>query len=264
MNKRKQKYTANITMGSALKEEAITILQQTHVGNSNERIKQQVMEEGLLSKATIASRKNAWGLIEGRYLKNPNCPTKLVAKIVASQKGASIVDWVLFYHCCLADTFIYDVTVGLTYHRFISGATRIDKPDVIGFLEERKGEHPEIEKFSQLTKDKIARNYLTLLRDFGLLEGKVIKYFKTVFVPIEFFVYVVYFLSEQGISTKAILSSDDFKLFFLSEEDVLRLMTEASRTPYLDFTSAGDIYNLRLTRENLADYVNELTFKSTP
>jgi len=259
MNKRIPKYTANITMGAALKEEARTILQQVHVGNSNERIKQQVMEETLLSKATIASRKNAWGLIEGRYLKNPHCPTKLVAKIVTSQRGASIVDLVLFYHCCLADILIYDVTVGLTYHRFISGAARIDKPDIISFLEERKGEHPEIEKFSQLTKDKIARNYLTLLRDFGLLEGKVIKYFKTVFVPIEFFVYVVYFLREQGIPTKAILSSDDFKLFFLSEEDVLRLMTEASRTPYLDFTSAGDIYNLRLARENLADYVNELT-----
>ncbi|MBC8458569.1 MAG: DUF1819 family protein [Deltaproteobacteria bacterium] len=259
MDKRNQKYTANITMGAALKEEAKTVLQHVHFGNSNKRIKQLVIEENLLDKATIASRKNAWGLIEGRYLKNSNCPTNLIAQIVASQKGESIVDWMLFYHCCLADTLIYDVTVGLTYHRFISGATRIDKPDVISFLEERKKEHPEIEKFSQLTKDKIARNYLTLLRDFGLLEGKVIKYFKTVFVPIEFFVYVVYFLIEQGMATKAILSSDDFNLFFLSEEDVLRLMNEASRTPYLDFTSAGDIYNLQLTRESLTDYVNELT-----
>jgi len=147
MDKRTQKYTANITMGAALKEEAKTVLQHVHIGNSNVRIKQLVMEENLLDKATIASRENVWRLIEGRYLKNPNCPAKLVAQIVASQKGASIVDWVLFYHCCLADTLIYDVTVGLTYHRFISGATRIDKPDIITFLEENKRDNPEMDLF---------------------------------------------------------------------------------------------------------------------
>ena len=56
MDKRTQKYTANITMGSALKEEARTILQQVHVGNSNERIKQQVSEEDVLRLMTEASR----------------------------------------------------------------------------------------------------------------------------------------------------------------------------------------------------------------
>ncbi len=257
MDKRNQKYTANITMGSALKEEAKTVLQHVHAGNSNKpvrgeasfHIKQLVIEENLLDKATIASRKNAWGLIEGRYLKNPNCPTNLVAQIVASQKGESIVDWMLFYHCCLADTLIYDVTVGLTYHRFISGATRIDKPDVISFLEERKKEHPEIEKFSQLTKDKIARNYLTLLRDFGLLEGKVIKYFKTVFVPIEFFVYVVYFLIEQGMATKAILSSDE--------------IIEGVKQKRADFVKIGDRFHskLELTSENIEKVIEERMLK---
>lgn len=259
MDKRNQKYTTNITMGSAIKKEAKTVLRYIYDGSSNKHIKHLVMEENLLDKATVASRKNVWGLIERRYLKSHNCPTELVAQIVSSQKTESIVDLLLFYHLSLSDALVYDVTVGFTYHRYVSGATRIDKSDVIGFLEERKRKHPEIEEFSKLTKDKIARNYLTLLRDFGLLEGKAIKYFKTVFVPIELFLYVVYFLHERNMPTKAILSSDDFKLFFLSQEDVLRLIKEGARTEYLDFTSAGDIYNLRLIKESLADYVNELT-----
>lgn len=69
----------------------------------------------------------------------------------------------------------------------------------------------------------MASNYLTIARDFGLLEGAQRKIFTRLYVPLPSFVYVLYRLKDKGRSNKAIVTSDDFKLFLMDQRDVYLL-----------------------------------------
>ena len=83
-----------------------------------------------------------------------------------------------------------------------------------------------IGEWSPQTTDKVASNYLTIARDFGLLEGTQRKVFTRLYVPLPTFVYVLYRLRDEGRPTKSIVTSDDFKLFLMDQRDVYLLLDD--------------------------------------
>ena len=75
------------------------------------------------------------------------------------------------------------------------------------------------------------------------------------------FVYILYRLKEQGLNTKAIVTSPDFKLFLLEQRDTFLLLEEATRAGYITFQQAGDIYSLVFHYQSLSEVIDELISK---
>ena len=70
---------------------------------------------------------------------------------------------------------------------------------------------------------------------------------------------MLYRLRDEGRPTKAIVTSDDFKLFLMDQRDIYLLLDEATRAGYVTFQRAGDVYDLTFHYHNLTEVANELT-----
>jgi hypothetical protein len=219
-----------------------------------------VIEENLLLKRTASTRQRIWRVLFTRYFsgRDPK-ELALLARVVTSFLPERVRHLILFYELAKARPLIYDLTVDCLYGLYTKGRSTVGKSDILAWLEEaEEAGHEEIAGWSPQTRNKVASNYLTIARDFGLLEGSQHKSFARIFVPLPTFVYVLYRLKDQGLGARAIVESPDFRLFLLDERDVFLLLGEATRAGYVTFQQAGDIYTLTFKYDDTFEVVDEL------
>jgi hypothetical protein len=257
---RTERYSSSVSGKASLLAETMKIMQELAAEVPIEVVKEYVFDHNLLLKRTLATRKAAWEVIYTRYISERD-PQELrfVARITASSLPERDRHLILFYELAKKLPLIYDLTADCLYDLYDGGRSSVSKADVLAWLDRVQVDgHDEIGQWSPQTRDKVASNYLTVARDFGLLEGTQRKAFARLYVPLPTFVYVLYRLKDEGQTTKAIISSDDFKLFLMDQRDVYMLLDEATRAGYVSFQRAGDVYDLAFHYGSLTEVVDEL------
>ena len=68
--------------------------------------------------------------------------------------------------------------------------------------------------WSDTVCNRVARNVLTTLRDFHVLEGKVKKNIAPVYLPIEAFAYIAYLLNRESPGGDKVLHHPDWSRFY--------------------------------------------------
>ena len=182
-----------------------------------------------------------------------------LARIVSQCPNPTAADLVLFYEYCQVDALLYDLTAHCTYDLYQSARTAIDKTDVDTWLRQQEETHPEIAGWSVTTHSRVIRSYLATIRDFGLVTGIKQKEFHKLYVPREAFVYALYHQKDRGILGKALIYSPDWRLFLLTESEVLFLLEDAARGGFIRFRRAGDIVDLQFTHSDLGEVVDAIT-----
>lgn len=251
-------YSSALSGKAALLEETLAALRQINQGHTPEAVKAMVVEEDLLGKTSRATRESVWNEIQARYLVDEG-HARLLARMVVQAPDRQTERLVLFYEMCRAMPILHDTTIHCVYPRYASGYSAIDKTDIQRYFDTIAPEHPELEEWSPQTRYKVVSNILTALRDFGLLEGVQRKQFTRLFVPLPAFVYVFYRLAQDGLTAaKDVLDTDEWRLFFLEQPDVLSLLEEASAAGHCTFKQRGDIYSLELHYPSLEACVDAL------
>jgi len=253
------RYSSSISGKGALLDETLTVLSQLDRGHSLDQVRAMVMDHDLLGKMTMNTRQSVWENIHARYLTNGD-HAHILACMVVHAPDRQTERLVLFYELCRSSPILRDTTIYCLYPRYTAGYSSIDKSDVQGYFDDIAAEHPELTAWSPQTRDKVASNILTILRDFGLLERSQRKQFSRLYVPLPAFVYVLYRLAEDGLTTpQELLDLEDWRLFFLEPADVVTLLDEAAATGHCTFKHRGDIYSLDLHYPSLEVCVEALT-----
>ena len=73
--------------------------------------------------------------------------------------------------------------------------------------------HPEVDNWSHSTREKLSRNVLTSLRDFGLLQGTVSKQIVEPIVPAVVVRHLIYLLQAEGTPPEQIAHHPDWQLW---------------------------------------------------
>jgi len=243
----------------ALIDETLAVLQQIDRGHGLDEVRAMVMDHDLLGKTTMSTRQSVWKHIRTRYLTNRTL-TRVLARMVVHAPDRQTERLVLFYELSRSLPVVRDATIRYVYPRYAAGYSSIDKADIQSYFDDIAAEHPELTTWSPQTRGKVVSNILTILRDFGLLEGSQRKQFSRLYVPLPAFVYVLYRLAEDGLTTpQDILNVEDWRLFFLESADVVALLDEATITGHCTFKHRGDIYSLDLHYPSLEACVEALT-----
>ena len=217
------------------------------------------MDHDLLAKTTMSTRQSVWKHIHTRYLTDGD-HARVLARMVVHAPDHQTERLVLFYELCRSSSILRDTTIYCVYPRYAAGYSSIDKTDIQGYFDDIAVAHPELTAWSPQTRDKVVSNILTILRDFGLLEGSQRKQFSRLYVPLPAFVYVLYRLAEDGLTTpQEILDVEDWRLFFLEPADVVTLLDETTAAGHCTFKHRGDIYSLDLHYPSLEACVEALT-----
>ncbi len=225
-----------------------------------EEIRRTVLEENILDRETWHNRETVWKHIHRRYISGRDTQhVATLARMVDQCTLPAAASLVLFYEYCQVDALLYDLTADCTHSLYQSARTAIDVVEINEWLSQRETAHPEISGWSAITRNRVMKSYLATIRDFGLVTGTKRKEFQKLFVPREAFVYALYHQLDRGIQGKELIFSTDWRLFLLSEREVIFHLEEAARGGFVQFRYAGDIYDLRSIYRDLSEVVDVLT-----
>jgi hypothetical protein len=254
-------YSSALSGKGSLLEETLIVLRQIDQGHSMEQIRAMVIEQDLLGKTMQGTREAVWKNIHARYLSDRDHAHTL-ARMVVHAPDRQTEKLVLFYEFCLSSPLLYDVTVECIYSRYAAGYSGIDKAIIQQYFDEIAAIHPELTDWSPQTREKVVSNILTVLRDFGLLQGTQRKKFSRLYVPLAAFVYVLYCLAVDGATVpNQVLEARDWRLFFLEQADVIVLLDEATTAGHCTFKHQGDVHTLELHYPSLEACVEALATK---
>lgn len=252
-----RQYNSTFAGKGAMLTDAKKVLREIDAGQAPNQVRDAVIEDDLLDRRTRHSRRTVWQEIFRRYISERDVEhVATLARFVAHCPNPTAADLVLFYEYCQVDALLYDLTACCTYELYQNARTAIDKVDVNEWLSQQEAEHPEIAGWSPRTRGRLTNGYLSTVRDFGLVTGTKQKEFHKLYVPREAFVYALYHQKDRGIQGKALIQATDWRLFLLSEREVIFLLEDAANGGFVHFRRAGDIYDLRFVYNNLHEVVH--------
>ena len=255
-----RRYNSTLAGKGAYLPETKKVLQQIDAGKSPEQVREAVVEGDLLDLRTLHSRETYWKEIFRRYIseRDPEHVDAL-ARTVARCGNSTAVDLVLFYEYCQADDLLHDLTACCTYELYQNARTALNKMDVNQWLSQQDATHPEIVDWAPSTRNRLVGSYLATIRDFGLVTGRNKKEFYKFYVPREAFVYALYHQKDRGLHGKQLIESTDWRLFLMSEQEVIFMLEDAANGGLVHFRRAGDIYDLRFVYDDLSEAVDVIT-----
>jgi hypothetical protein len=252
-------YSSVLSGKGALLEETLAVLHQIDHGHSTDQVRAMVVEQNLLGKTALSTRESVWDHIHARYL-NDEGHARTLARMIVHAPDRQTERLVLLYEFCRSIPLLHDVTIDCVYPRYAAGYAGIDKTVIQRYFDDIAATHPELTAWSPQTREKVVSNVLTILRDFGLLQGTQRKEFSRLYVPLSAFVYVLYRLAGDGITApRQVLEARDWRLFLLERADVVVLLDEATAAGHCTFKHQGDIHTLDLQYPSLEACVEALT-----
>jgi hypothetical protein len=254
-------YNSSLTSKGSLIEETLNVFRLVVDSYTKNEIKHKIIHEGFAGGDTYGTRESIWSDIHARFLSNnPRLP--LVAQYILTLYDKNAQKFILFYELCQSSPVLNDVTLYCVYPRYMAGFSKIDSEIILQYFAEISEGHPEIEAWSDSTRKKLARNLLTILRDFGLLRGKNQKEFHRLYIPMSVFSYILYRCVDQNItSPQEIINAEEWKLFFLDEDLVLQLLDEASKNGVCNFKRQGDLLTIDFMYASWEEFVEEYITK---
>jgi hypothetical protein len=253
-------YSSRNSSKGAMLTEAKILFSYLAKGNSLDSARRGVFQDNIFGKKTYQTRKKCWIVLHSRYFPKSEGLEQIhpIIALFRSKASEKIKEGVLCYHFATSDLFSYEATTELIYDLYRQGLFNIAPRNIHEFLDLKKKVHPEISKWSPQTRLSLVSHYLSAMRDFGILEGKNQKKIHRPTVEEDLFLYIVTYLRDCGKSPRAILVSNDFKLFLLSQQEVELKLLEAQRSGRIKFQKAGHIVSLELPWRSILEYIESI------
>ncbi|MCC6629581.1 MAG: DUF1819 family protein [Chloroflexi bacterium] len=134
----------------------------------------------------------------------------------ASEGDLTALRAALLLHVPRQDRLLYDLVQMVILPRWQEGVREIGRADVQRFLDARAASHPEVSQWRHETREKLAGNLLTILRDYGLLAGGRNDRVKTIVepvVPVQVARHLVKLLDAEGLALAEMPHHPDWRLW---------------------------------------------------
>lgn len=173
-----------------------------------------LLVEGLLPQRSRSSRVSIVSRITLR-LTSWNPPAWVLDDLAsfADQPSALSLQAALLMHVCRQDALLYAIVQAVVYPKWSHAHTGIGRTDIQRFLDAQIPHHPEIEGWTRQTRDRLSSMSLSILRDYGLLQGTAHKKIVEPIVPDEVVGHVVRLLQAEGVPDADIPTHPDWHLW---------------------------------------------------
>ncbi|MFH2144396.1 MAG: BrxA family protein [Bacteroidota bacterium] len=165
MNKNNSKYSASFTAGALLLRETDALLEVLFNENSKILIESEIKNNQLIQINSESSRKRVIVEIVKRF-------NAIDKKIWTQFRGFPDNEKkiTLFYACLKTYPLIFDFHFDVTLLKWKASANKIDKFLYRMKLDEIGMNDPEVDQWTEQTKDKTISVYMRILRDIGMLQ----------------------------------------------------------------------------------------------
>jgi hypothetical protein len=240
-------YSARNSSKGALIEEAARIFAALETGASIAEVRDLVLHGTLLSQRSSQNRKQIWKSVSQRYLVQDE-PWLIREAELQSQQGPHNSEFVslLYLLYALRDRLTFDFVTSVLWSKIANSKQVVSRNDVLDLLAAATPSQPQIERWSESTRVKLAGSVLTALRDFGLLEGKQKKVLIQPTLPTSTAQTLLRILMREGCRGRQVLENPTWRLFLLKEADVAQLLARLAQDGVIRFEKAGTTVVLEL------------------
>jgi hypothetical protein len=251
-------YASKIIKAGALLADTKALLAHWDVDRPPQENLRIIQHDNLFGKASRSRVRDILAIFRQRYLSEQSVAAALV--VLANNKVPSAtLDRILYFHAAQSDRLLHDVVIEVVGSLYLRGRTEIRVEDVQSALRNWVGEGKTTARWSDETTVRVAQGLLATLRDFGILQGANNKRLAPPYLPISAFAYVAFYLRGTQASGERLIQSEEWKLFFLSTNDVERLFMEAHQRGLLEYYAAGPVIRITFPSESLEDYARVIS-----
>lgn len=250
-------YTSRLIKASALLADTKALLAHWNLSQDIKTNLQQAKTENVFGKASRARVVEILKIFHQRYFDDPAIGHALVT-LVQGGAPAAWIDPLLYYYSVQNDHTLRAIVLEVVYLRQTGGYSDISTELVKRNLRDWVAEGKTSAAWGDETVERIARNALAALRDFGILSGKAIKSITPIYLPVEAFAFLAFDLQRRTTSGEQILQHEDWKLFFLPVEGVERFFLEAHQERLLAYYAAGSVIRLEFSEQTLVEVADAL------
>ncbi|HSH83341.1 MAG TPA: BrxA family protein [Herpetosiphonaceae bacterium] len=201
------------------------LLAYAHLRNMSET--RRALVDGELPQRSRATRETIVKVIQKRLVRW-NTPPWVFDELTsfAQSPEPAALKVALLLHAARQDRVLYDLVQQVIVPWWRAGETQIIRADVQRFLDRAAADHPEVESWSWETREKLAGNLLTILRDYGLLSGAARKQIVEPIVPLPVAYHLARLLVEEGVPYAELARHPDWRLWLWDEERVSTALAE--------------------------------------
>jgi hypothetical protein len=250
-------YTSKIIKAGALLGDTKTLLSNWASDDSVQENVERLLRENVFGKASRSRVEDILAIFKQRYLADESVTRSLVT-LAKGRTSTSVLDRILYFFSARADRLMYDVVLELLVPLSQEGVFDVGVPEVQRTLAKWVQQGKSKANWSEPTVIRISQGLLSALRDFGVLAGSVNKKISSIFLPIEAFAFIAFFLKQHQPSGAKLIENPDWKLFFLSRDAVERFLFEAHQRELLEYHVAGNVTRLTFPSETLEEYARVL------
>ncbi len=243
-------YSARNSSKGALLEESARIFRLISTDESLDTVREQVFRGPILTQRSFHNRKRIWTTISHRYLlKNEQWLESLLSQ--KCQLGAHSAEFtsLLYVLYALRDRLTFDFVTEVLWLKDHRTRPAISRNDILDLLAAAVPDQPQIDRWSEATRMKLAGSVLTALRDFGVLEGKQKKFLVQPPLPLATAEIILRILIREGFRGRQILENHTWRLFFLKEADVAQVLSKLALEGIIRFEKAGSTVVLEMPIE---------------
>lgn len=242
-------YSARNSSKGALIAEAGRVIDGLCSGHSLGALRASALDGSLFTQRARATRRRIWSNIHYRYLSQPEWGLSDLQR--ACGKGPLSREFVslLYVHYALRDRLTYDFVTEILWERWLAGQRSVAPEDVRSLLDRVSETQPQIARWAESTRVRLARHILSALRDFGVLEGKQKKTLVHPTLPLSTAEHLLRILTAEGLRGTEVLRDALWRLFFCSQDDVAHILARLAQAGRIHFERVGDTVVLHTPAE---------------
>lgn len=237
------------TSKGALIKETFNVFSAVKNGLPLIEIRQAILYSQLLQKPSFETRRKIWNAISHRYLSvYPEWVARAMAN--ATTEGTQSADFIslAYFYYAIRDSLTFEFVTGPVWKKWQRQSVNIDQNDFLAFLEQKAEKLPHIKKWREVTRNRLASMTLSALRDFGLLKGKQKKQIQRPPLSPDTIYHVLSLLYVEGKAGMDILEAPDWRLFLLSDADVVVALSNLAQIKWIRFEKSGRTVMLQMER----------------
>jgi Putative inner membrane protein (DUF1819) len=251
-------YTSKIIKAGALLADTKTMLAHWDENLSVSENLNRFRRENIFGKASRSRIEDILVIFRQRYLTSESVTRSLVS-LIQGGFPAEGLDRVLYFYAAQADTLLHDTVTDVLSQFYTIGKTDVTVGDIQSAVTRWVNEGKTSANWSEETILRVTQGLLSTLRDFGVLQGATNKRLAPIYLPIEAFSYLAFYLQQQQPSGERLLDDPEWQLFFLTRHAVERFFLEAHQHHLLEYHAAGSIIRITFPAKSIEEYAHALT-----
>ena len=234
-------YSTRGTGKGGLLAESAAVLRFLQQGATPVELRAAVLAGRLLHQRARITREGILKRLAHRLLDHGQ-PWIFAALLAALDRGERSPEFLssLLLRYVLQDRLVFDFVTGPLWTRWREGRLGVDRDDLLAFFDQAREDQPQIARWTEPTRKRLAGDILSCLRDLGLLEGTQRKRLTRPLLPLSTAEHLLHVLIAEGKRGAEILADPTWRIFLCTPNDVADALTRLSQTRRIGFERAGD------------------------